>query len=138
MHRRGISRKLAGMAAAIALCATPTIAHASTAASAQSISPLVALSVFGTQASAQAVCGTASTAAAGTAAATAAQTPPGCVLPAVDAPPPPVGETPPISPAASPRGFGISPILLGLIGIAALAALIAAGNDGGDNEPESP
>ena len=138
MQRMGIARKFAAMAAAIALCATPTIAHASTAASAQSISPLVALSVFGTQASAQAVCGSAATEAASAAAATAAQGQPGCVLPAVDTPAtPPVGETPPISPAASPRGFGISPFLLGLIGIAALAALIAAGNKGG-NEPQSP
>ena len=145
MQRTGFGSKIAGMAVAIALCATPTMAHAAvaasvtSAASVQQVSPLVTLSVFGTQASAQAVCGTTATAAAGAAATTAAQGQTGCVLPAVDAPPPPaVVETPPIEPAPTGGfGLGFSPLLLGLLGIAALAALIAFGNKDKD-EPESP
>jgi hypothetical protein len=113
------------------------MASAAAFAPAQSISPLVAVSVFGTQASAQEVCTGAAATAAAAGAAVAAQGQPGCVLPAVDAPPPPVGEAPPIQPAASPSGFSIAPVLLGLLGIAALAALIATGNDDSDS-PSSP
>ena len=135
MERLNIASKLTGAAVAIALCASPTLAAAA-AVPAQPLSPLVALSAFGSQASAQAVCGSAAATAAGAA---AVQGQPGCVLPAVDAPPPPpVGETPPIQPAAAPGGFSISPVLLGLVGIAALAALIAAGGDDSDADPESP
>jgi hypothetical protein len=123
----------AGAAAAIALCVSPTMAAATTAVSGQSLSPLVAVSVFGTQASAQTVCTQAAGTAAAAGAAVAAQGPANCVLPAVDTPPPPpVTEAPP-----APRGFGISPILLGLLGLAALAALIAGSNDD-SHSPASP
>jgi hypothetical protein len=98
------------------------------------INPLVAVSIFGTQASAQQVCANPATAAAAAGAAAAAQGQAGCVLPATDAPPP-------LPPEAAPppriSGFGISPIILGLLGIAALAALIASGNDDSDS-PVSP
>lgn len=127
----------AGSAAAMALCMSPTMAAAATSVPAQSISPLVAVSVFGTQASAQEVCNPA-TAAAAAGAAAVAQGQAGCVLPATDAPPPPVvSEAPPLLPPTSGGGIGIAPILLGLLGIAALAALIASGNDDSDS-PVSP
>jgi hypothetical protein len=48
-------KKLVGSAAALALCVSPTIAAAATPADVQPVNPLVAVSVFGTQASAQAV-----------------------------------------------------------------------------------
>jgi len=54
-----------GIAVALVLCASPSMAAAATAAPVQSISPLVALSVFGTQASAQTVCTEAASAACG-------------------------------------------------------------------------
>ena len=131
------NRIFAGSAAAFALCMSPTMATAATSTPAQSISPLVAVSVFGTQASAQEVCNPA-TAAAAAGAAAVAQGQAGCVLPATDAPPPVVSEAPPpLPPAVGGGGFGIAPVLLGLLGIAALAALIASGNDDSDS-PVSP
>lgn len=126
-------KTFAGAAAALALCASPTMAAAATAAPVQSMNPLVAVSVFGTQASAQTVCNPA-TAAAAAGAAVAAQGQAGCVLPATDAPPPPQAAPPP---PVQTSGFGISPIILGLLGIAALAALIASSNDDSDS-PSSP
>jgi hypothetical protein len=126
-----------GACAAFALCMSPTMAAAATSAPIQSVSPLVAVSVFGTQASAQEVCNPATaTAAAGAAAVAQGQA--GCVLPAVDTPPPVVQNVPPpVVPVAAHGGIGIAPILLGLLGLAALAALIAASNDD-SNSPSSP
>ena len=129
-------RLFTGSAAMFALCMSPTMATAAVTAPHQSISPLVAVSVFGTQASAQQVCNPA-TAAAAAGAAAVAQAQPGCVLPAVDVPPPPVVSQAPPPLAPTGGGFGIAPILLGLLGIAALAALIASGNDDSDS-PVSP
>lgn len=125
-------KTLVASAAAIALCVSPTMAAAATTTSLQSVNPLVAVSLFGTQASAQQVCNPA-TAAAAAGAAVAAQGQPGCVLPAVDTPPPPQAATQPVRTS----GFGISPIILGLLGIAALAALIASSNDD-SKSPASP
>jgi hypothetical protein len=122
----------AGAAVTFALCGTPTMAAAATA---QSMNPLVAVSVFGTQASAQTVCNPAVAAAAAGAAA-AAQGQPGCVLPAVDAPPP-LPDQSAVVPMETSGGIGIAPILLGLLGIAALAALIASSN-GDSDSPSSP
>jgi hypothetical protein len=129
-------KTFAGASASLALCLSSTMATAAISAPVQSMSPLVAVSVFGTQASAQEVCNPATSAAAAGAAAVA-QGQAGCVLPATDAPPPPpVSEAPPPPPPPS-GGLGISPVILGLLGIAALAALIASSND--DNEsPASP
>lgn len=130
-------RNFAGAAAALALCFSPTMATAATSTPAQTVSPLIAVSVFGTQASAQAACGSA-TAAAAAGAAAVAQGQAGCVLPATDAPPPPPPQEA-LPPPPPPRtgGLGISPIILGLLGIAALAALIASSNDDSDS-PVSP
>lgn len=132
----GVIRTVTTFGVAVALCASPALASASaTSAQARTISPMVALSIFGSQASATALCGSSATTAAS--AATTAQAPAGgCVLPVVDAPPPvPIAEAPPLPPVAASSGFGISPILLGLAGIAILAALIIAGNDDNDNNP---
>lgn len=102
-----------------------------------SISPWVALSALGSSASSSALCG-ASVAAASSAAAQAA---PGCVLPVVDAPPAPVVETPvPVPVATTPvaRGFSILPLLLGLVGVAAIAALLLGGGDDDDDINVNP
>ena len=130
-------KSLVGSAVAIALCASPTMAVASTTATpAQSLSPLIAVSVFGTQASAQTVCTQAASAAAA-AGSTAVQGQTGCVLPANDVPPP--AQTGMVVPPPPVHGFGISPVILGLLGIAALAALLAfSGDDKNGPPPVSP
>ena len=132
----GVSRITTSFAVAVALCASPALASASAIASpARTISPMVALSIFGSQASAAALCGSSAMTTAASAAATAQAPVGGCVLPVVDAPPPvPVAEAAPLLvPAAT--GFGITPILLGLAGIAILAALIASQDNDNDNDP---
>ena len=128
----GVSRTVTSIGVAVALCASPALAAASTAAPAQSISPMVALSIFGSQASAAALCGSSASTTAASAAATAQTPAGGCVLPVVDAPPPVAVAEPMPIPASS--GFGIAPVLLGLAGIAILAALIISGNDDNDND----
>ena len=120
------SRKLSGALVAFALITSSTGAvAASTPSAPSSISPLVALSALASESSRVALCGAAAAAAAGAAAAQAAAQ--GCVLPVVDqaapmavgeALPPPPMAPPPVAPLAS-EGFGISPLLLGLVAIAA-------------------
>lgn len=133
----GVSKTITSFGVAVALCASPALASASsTSAPMRTISPMVALSIFGSSASATALCGSSvTTVAAG--AAVAAQAPAGgCVLPVVDAPPPvPVAEAAPFIPAPASTGFGLTPILLGLVGIAILAALIISQDNDNDNEP---
>lgn len=135
----GVSRKMISVGVALALTSAPALASASAvAAPTRTISPMVALSIFGSQASATALCGTSSTTVAASAAATAQAPVGGCVLPVVDAAPPPVPAAEPLpaaAPIATSTGFGITPILLGLAGIAILAALIASSGDDNDNDP---
>ena len=109
--------------------ATAGFCVSSTAATANSLNgsvypsnPLVTVSLFGTPASAQAVCAGSSAAAGSAAAATAAQGQANCVLPAVDAPPPPVVDqaVPPPLPAGN---FGVNWLLLGLGALALVAGL---------------
>ena len=126
MQSASISKTFAGAVAAMALLTSSTGAIA---ASTQhkvhqaSISPLVALSALGSGASRAALCGASSVAAAGAAAA-AQGAAPGCVLPVVDAvPPPAVVETAPPPPMMEPMvepvgGMGISPLLLALGAVA--------------------
>ena len=133
-----VTGKMTSVGVALALMSSPALASASAvAAPAQTISPMVALSIFGSQASATALCGTSSTTVAASAAASAQAPAGGCVLPVVDAPPPvPVTEPlPAVQPIAASSGIGITPILLGLAGIAILAALIASSGDDNDNDP---
>jgi pilus assembly protein FimV len=128
MHLASNYRKLSGALVALAMITSSTGAMAASIPTAQSssISPLVALSALASDSSRVAMCGAAAAAAAGAAAAQAAGQ--GCVLPVVDAtaapvpvsealPPPPVAP-PPVAPLAS-EGFGISPLLLGLVAVAA-------------------
>ncbi len=133
--RGGVINRMTAIGVAISMFASPALASASAVATpTQTISPMVALSIFGSQASAAALCGSSSTVAASTAA--SAQAPAGgCVLPVVDAPPPaPMAEPlPAAAPVTAVSGFGITPVLLGLAGIAALAALIASSNKGNNN-----
>lgn len=129
-----VPKKLITFGVAFALCATPAVASAAAVQSPPAqISPMIALSIFGSQASAAALCGSAATTAAASSAAMQAPGT-GCVLPVVDAPPPmPVAEAPLLPPPSG--GIGITPILLGLAGIAILAALIASQNNDNDNKP---
>ena len=134
----GVSKIVTSFGVAFALCASPALASASAVASQPpTISPMIALSIFGSQASAAALCGSSATTVAASAAATAQAPVGGCVLPVVDAPPViPAAEAPPFVPApVAASGFGITPILLGLAGIAILAALILSQNNDNDNDP---
>lgn len=134
----GVSKTLMTFGVAISLCASPALASASAvSAPAQSISPMIALSIFGSQASAAALCGSSATTVVGSAAAAAQAPAGGCVLPVVDAPPPlPIAEPAPFVPApVAASGIGIAPILLGLAGIAILAALILSQDNDNDNDP---
>ena len=129
-------KKIAGGFAALALCINATAAVAAVPAQIQPISPLIAVSAFGTQASAQAVCG----AVVSGAAAAAAQGQAGCVLPVNGPPPPPPmveGVAPPVGPSWD---LGTS-ILLGLGGLFLVAGIITLFNDNDNdngNVPISP
>ena len=132
--------RLAGGAAAFALCISSTMAGAATVTTpVQPINPIIALSILGTQASAQAVCSQAAAAAGAAGAAIAAQGQARCVLPATDVPPavaegapPPVPLAPPPPPAAN---FGINWLLLALGSFALLAGLSTLFDDDDDEEP---
>lgn len=139
------SRKLSGALVALALITSSTGAVAASTHISQpsSISPLVALSALASESSRVALCGAAAAAAAGSAAAQAASQ--GCVLPVVDqAPAPmPVGEALPPPPVAPPavaplasEGFGISPLLLGLVAIAAGVGLYFLLKNKNSNSPD--
>lgn len=134
-----VSKYVTSLGVAVALCASPAMASAATVSSQQpTISPMIALSIFGSQASAAALCGSSATTTAATAAAAAQAPGSGCVLPVVDAPPvvPAAEAAPPlVSAPVAATGLGIAPILLGLAGIAILAALIASQNNDNKNKP---
>ena len=96
-----------------------TAAYAAPAISSSQPSPWAVLTAMSEGAPAAALCGAAMTAG-------AAQAPGGCVLPALDAPPPvpqaapaPPAPVPPISAPSAGLGLGISPLLLGLLVVAA-------------------
>lgn len=113
-----------GVAASLLFGSTGAVAAAQPVASTQ-VDPWAVLSVMSGGASAVAMCGAA-------AAAAAAQAPPaGCVLPAIDTPPPVAVNAPPqpipippVEPASA--GLGISPLLLGLLAVAAGVGLYFA------------
>ena len=131
---RFIAKKITALGVALAMCSTPALASASTSMASSQISPMVALSVFGSEASAAALCGSAVSAASVSSAAAAQAPIGGCVLPVVDAPPPvPVAYS---APLPVPNGIGIAPILLALAGIAIFSALIFTGDK--DRPPISP
>lgn len=124
------TKMLAGAAATFALCVSPTIATAATTPAVQPVSPLVAVSVFGTQTSAQIVC---SQGAAGAAAAAQGQA--GCVLPAIDVPPPvSQGVSPPPPPPGG--GFNVGWLIAGLDAILVIAGLSTLLDDDDDDDDE--
>lgn len=134
LHNRPV-KKLSGAVIGLALCISSTAAGAA-ATPASSISPLVALSAFGTQASSSAVCAAALQGTTVLAAAAQAPAPgTGCVLPAVDAPVPvaqPAPPPPPVYAAVEQPSFGLLPVLLGLAAIAGIAALLLSDDEDGD------
>ena len=130
--------KLASAAAGLALIVTPTMATAQSTRAIQPINPLVAVSLFGTQASAQTVCSQGASAVAAAGAAAAAQGQAGCVLPARDAPPP-VSEALPPPPPPPTGDYGINWILLGLGLLAFFGGLSTLfDDDDDDDEAVSP
>ena len=146
MSAPGPIRRCTAAFVAIAMLGS-SAASAAPAAAPRMVDPLAVVSIFGTAESAAAICaGSSAAAAAGTAAATTAGQAPGtgCVLPVVDAPPPPVVETAPpeafapLAPATG--GIAAFPLLAGLAAIVGLAALILSNRseDGEINLPISP
>jgi hypothetical protein len=108
-----------------------TAAMASTSTPVQQVDPWAVLTAMSGGAPAAAMCGAAAVAA-------AAQTPTGCVLPVLDAAPvPPPPEPAPIPPvAAESGGLGISPLILGLLAIAAgVGIYLAVRHHGHANSP---
>jgi hypothetical protein len=107
---------MVGLFVAGSLMFSSTAAAASATGSPQ-LNPWGVLSAMSGGAPAAAMCGAA-------VAAAAAQNPTGCVLPAIDSPPPVAQAAPappaPVPPIAAPSGaFAINPILLGLLALAA-------------------
>lgn len=137
------SARLTGVALMIAVSASPVAATAATTAAPAptNVSPIVALSMLGSDASRTALCGAAGSAAAGAAAASAAtataqpSAQPGCVLPAADPPAPVV----PAQAVATPGGPSfVGPLLAGLAGLAfALALIHLLGHDDDEEAPVS-
>jgi hypothetical protein len=118
-----------GVAIAGSMLASSTGAVAS-----PQISPWATLTVLSGGAPAAAVCGAA-------AAAAAAQPAGGCVLPVVDAPPPPpvASPGPPPPPlAAAGAGYGVTPLLLGLVAIAGAVAFLVSVKGNGHKQANSP
>lgn len=121
-----------GAFAAASLMFSSTAAMAS-APAAPHADPWAVLTAMSGGAPAAAMCGAA-------VAAAAAQAPGGCVLPVLDAapPPPPATPAPPPPPpllAAAPAG-GISPLIIGLIAVAAAVGIyFAVHNHGHGNSP---
>lgn len=110
------------LAASLLASSTGAVAAASSAPIPQ-VSPWAALSAMSGGASAAALCGAAAVTA-------AAQTPGGCVLPALDASPPiaqagPPPQPIPVPPIESPGGFGVGvdPLVLALGAVAAAGIL---------------
>ncbi|MBA2467559.1 MAG: hypothetical protein H0V46_08155 [Sphingomonas sp.] len=108
-------------AAAIAVVLSLTTGSLASAApvAAGTVNPLVALSVFGSAQSRAALCAASSAAVAAAATATA-QSQTGCVLPVLDAPPPPVASNmpPPVAdvpPPMAPFAVAAAPNLLPLL-----------------------
>lgn len=128
------------LAAGAAALLSSQAAYAAPALTQARVDPLVSLSALGTAQSQAAVCAAGASAAAAGAAVTAAQAgpAPGCLLP-LNAP-----AVAPVTPTAAPmvagpgKRIGMLPILLGLLGIAVLAALLLNDDDDDDLIPISP
>jgi hypothetical protein len=120
-----------GLKGVFGACIAGSLMFSSTAALAsapvQQIDPWAVLTAMSGGAPAAAMCGSAAAAAAA-----ATQAPVGCVLPVVDVPPPPVASAAPPAPPllAESAGAGISPLLLGLLAVAAGVGLYFAVHSG--------
>lgn len=132
--RRRIEMVSSGFKSVFGACIAGSLMFSSSAALASApapqVDPWAVLTAMSGGAPAAAMCGSA---AAATAAATATQAPGGCVLPVMDAaPPPPVtSAAPPPPPLVAETGAGISPLLLGLLAVAAGVGLYLAVHSGG-------
>lgn len=113
MASRGF-RCVLGALAATSLMASSTAAIASNPAPVPQADPWAVLSAMSGGAPAAAMCG-----AAAAAAAAGTQSPAGCVLPVVDAAPLPPPPAPPPPIPAAVESAGISPLILGLLAVAA-------------------
>jgi len=129
--------RIVGIAVASTMLASSTaVAAAGSGPAAQQISPWATLTVLTGGAPAAAVCGAAAGA--------AAQPVTGCVLPVVDTPPPaanvPPPPPPPMVPVQGAAGYGITPLLLGLVAIAAAIGFYLAVHGHGHHNvvPVSP
>ena len=130
MKTPGSIRSLAAAAAALGLLtssvasAAPAFASAAPAAA----NPLVTLSIVGSASSRAALCAAGAAAVAGAAATATVQPAPGCVLPAVDAVPPPAvveNVPPPMAPYVAPEaGLNIWPLLASLAAFGAVFFLL--------------
>jgi hypothetical protein len=126
-----------GVKSAIGACVAASLMFSSPAAAAatvpgQQVNPWGVLTAMSGGAPAAALCGTA-------VAATATQAPGGCVLPVMDAAPPPVPAAPapvaPVEPVAA-SGGGISPLVFGLLALAAAVGIyLAVHHKGHANSP---
>jgi hypothetical protein len=128
--------RLGGLLFAASLLASSTAASAAGTVNApQQINPWATLTLLSGGAPAAAICGAA-------AASAAAQPTTGCVLPVMDAPPPPVASAPPPPPPPLPvaaAGYGVAPLLLGLVAIAgAVGLFFAVHGHSHANAPVSP
>lgn len=119
------------LTAAGAMLVSPALASAEAMPAGQTISPWATLTALSGGAPAAAVCGAAAAAAA------AAQPAGGCVLPVVDVTPVAAAPPPPL-PAVAEGGYGISPLLLGLVAIAGAAAIFFAVKGHGHHQANSP
>jgi len=134
MAGRGLFRKVSA-----AFVAASLLAGSASAAAPRSVDPLVALSVLGTSESYAAICAVGAAQAA-SAAATAATVqggaPGGCVLPVVDAAPPPVVTEAPPAPliAAAPvaTAGSLFPLLFGLAAVVVAAVVISHKSSNGE------
>jgi hypothetical protein len=128
MASMGLKRVI-GVFVAGSMMMSSTAAMATTATPTQQVDPWAVLSAMSSGAPAAAMCGAAATAA-------AAQAPTGCVLPVMDAVPPPPPQAPPPPLPVAAEGGGISPLLLGLLALAAgVGIYLAVHNSGHGNSP---
>ena len=106
------------------LSSTAAVAATVPASAPQQIAPWAALSILSAGAPAAAVCGASDTTAQAVGARCLVQAvDPAQPAPAVDNGPPPPTPIPPVEPPSEGLGLGVSPLLLGLVAIAAGAAL---------------
>ena len=128
------------LAAGAAALLSSQAVYAAPMAPIRSVDPLVSLSALASVASRTAVC--AGSVAAAAASAAAQPGPTGtCLLPLTAPPPVPVTEAvAPPPPGPAPKSIGALPIILGLAALAGLIALILLSDDdgNGDNTPISP